>query len=179
MTKAANFLKNSDKIGLNEACEVLTLEALTRLETQEVQWFENHYKETLINYLSTPSLRISSKSFELDKLDSFTLWLNALTNEKNKYAPLIVAKMLKGDALAHSIYKSVYNNLQQKDLVLSNTKMMANEMLKDAFLNSDGDAGAEAILNAEYWLNSEEARDVLCSSAHHVENLNLLLDHGC
>lgn len=179
MTKAANFLKNSDKIGISEASEVLTLEALSRLENKDVKWFEDNYKTTLMNYLNDDSLRFSSRSFELDKLDSFTNWLNELVNEKNKYVPLIVAKMLKGDALAHSIYKAVYNNLHNEELVLSNTKMMANEMLRDAFLKSDGDANAEAILNGEYWLNSEEARDVLCSSSSHVEKLGLLLDHNC
>jgi hypothetical protein len=179
MPKVANILKHSDEVNIEEARLILTNEALLRLSTEEVESFEANYMTTLHDYLSDGKLTISSKLFELDKLESCQSWLNILAQERSKYLPLIVAKMMKGDSLSYGIFEFIYNSLGKSENILTLSKYMQDDNLKNAYFNSECGAASEAILNAEYWLNSEEGRSVLCSSNKHDAKLNMIIDHNC
>lgn len=180
MIKVANFLKNADKIELSEVREILANEAFRRLKFAEIQSFEEKYKATLINYLNDDRLSISSQNFELDQLPSFYPWRDELIAQKDKYMPLIVTKMLAGDALSYSIYEAIYTALNKPELLLSFSKIMNDKALEEAYFNSEGGIAVDAALNAEYWLNSDEGREVLCASiANDHASLDLLIAYPC
>ena len=166
----ANILQHADVISITEAREAMVSEGLR---------FEHNYQETYVNYYSNQSLALSSRSFELDKLPSFNPWRDELVAQRVQYMPLIVSKMLGGDPLAHSIFKEVCRLAGKPDLVREWDDLVEDPILREAFLNSDASAGSCAIFNAQFWLNSADAHDILCMEQYHQPQTDLLLSHPC
>ena len=110
MINVVNILKNAQDLGLDEVNKILTREVLSASAIKDIYEFEAMYKKTLTDYYGHPQLKFSSMSFELDKLDIFQKdMLQKLSTRKIIFVPMIVMKMMKGDALAHSMYKEIYS----------------------------------------------------------------------
>jgi len=178
-----NFLKNREKFELNEVRYLITNEALGRIKVKGLLSFEENYKKLYTEYFSTPSLALSSTSFELDKLPSFNVWLNELSAPQNitKFMPFIISKMMDEDALSLSVYNMIYQKLGKEELLFSQQTYDSHPELKEAVYNSNSGAGVGtyAVLNAEHWLNSLEGKRVLCTDTVYKEDIEDLLAESC
>lgn len=171
-----NLLSNINTLGLAKAQEIVLKHALYKLNFEDVSGFEKKNEEIFNEYQSAPIFAISN-SFAIDELDSFKSWTNELSNQKYKYILYIIAKMMKGDPIAHSIYTSIYSEAQP-ELILSYENAIKDENLEEVYMNRGAGIEDEAILQAQYWLASTEARNLLCSGQYD-EEVNMILSAPC
>jgi hypothetical protein len=170
-----NFLKNANQVNIWKAKLIVLNEAFIRLTPNGTELYEAKYRSTVKDYFNEPKLLVSSVSFDLDKLDSFKPWLNELVEEKNKFMPIIIGKMLGGDPMSLSLYKSVYSHIGQEEMIIR-SQLYGEGELRQVYIKSGAGISVEATLTAEYWLNSEEGQNVLCSHPMHGPDLHLLVD---
>lgn len=179
-TKAAtNLLINVNLLGLVKAHDIIFNQALKRLTLEDVKVFEQKYTQVLTDYLSTPKFAISN-IFDVSKVQSFKTWITELLQEqqKDKYILFIIAKMMKQDPLAYNMYKAIYSE-KNPELILTYDKVMEDDKLKGVYMNIGASIGEEAQLQAEYWLISNEAKDILCFNRFYDTEVDLLLSAPC
>lgn len=176
-----NFLRNKENISLSQARNIVVKEALARNTKNSIESFEQNYEKLLKDYYSNPALAISSTSFELDKLESFSFWLEELKKDDNmqRYMIFIVSKMLDGDPLSHSIFTAVYKDLGKEDLLLSKKSFNSYPELKEGVANSDAGANSRAIINAEHWINSVDGKNLLCMGVIYKSDIENLIGEDC
>lgn len=161
--KMNNVLTNKDQITLEEAIEVVTSIAQTILSEEDLDWFIYHYYETLIECQTNIHSIVSATFLDVRHLDYFPSWRDELIIKKNKFMPLIIAKMLRGDPLASNIYIEIYSILKEEELVSLNLYEEGSPF-REAYISSEGsDPNTFPVLYAQHWLNSEEAKKVLCT----------------
>ena len=179
MTKN-NLLANIGELGLAKAQSLVLAEALKRLSMEELKSFENKYKQVLKDYTSDTKLAFSSNSFDVQKLGSFKTWSDELVipEQREKYILLIINKMLEGDPIAYSLYSDIYKRVDTEK-VLTHDKIMQDAKLKDAYLSGGAGVGDHSALQAEYWLTTNEAHDILCLHQYHSTDTDLLLSSPC
>ena len=120
--------------------------------------------EDIVNEYHTSKYAVLSTGIFIDRLDSFKKWLPELLTNKNKIMPLLVSNMLYGDMYAESIYRGIYINLGKPELVLGIDQILNDSILETKFSESGNDGPAEAKVNAEHWLNSNEAAEVFVAN---------------
>lgn len=176
-----NFLKNKDNISLSQARDIVVKEALARNTKDSIHNFEQNYEKVIKDYYSNPALAMSSISFELEKLESFSSWLEELKKDDNmhKYMIFIVSKMLDGDPLSHSIFTAIYKDLGKELLLLSRKSFNSYPELKEGVANSDAGANSRAIINAEHWINSSDGKDILCVGVVYKSDIENLIGEDC
>jgi hypothetical protein len=180
MTKG-NLLPNIKELGILKASDLVLNEALKRINMEELKSFESKYKKVLMDYTSDTKLAFSSSSFDIQNLTSFQIWASELIepNNMNMYLLLIINKMLMGDPIAYNLFEKIYS-VTNPEMVLTHDKIMQNNILKDAYLNAGGASVADfAILQAEYWLTTNEATNILCLHQYHTDETDLLLSTLC
>lgn len=121
--------------------------------------FETQYSKLIQEY-QTGSTRLLS-SIEVDRLDSFKEWSAIALNNKQNIFPLLVCKMIKGDIFALNIYENLRKLSDNYDLIIDYRKIHQSFDLQEKFKQHGAAEDGRAVMNAEYWLASEEAVSML------------------
>lgn len=150
-------LPNKDSI--ERAAHVLRQEAVHQLGFDGIRSYQKKYKEISDGY-ATSDLNIYS-SIRMDKFPPFQEWLPDLIKDKDKIMPILVHNMLQGDIYAENIYRIIQQNTNGSHLILGYDELYANKQLYDVFTDLGASHTSLTVLNAERWLTSQEAANIV------------------
>jgi hypothetical protein len=131
----------------------------------EIVKFQSTFKKIVEEYRSSPYVMLSTGIY-LDRLESFKQWLPDLIAEKNRVTPLLISNMLKGDMFSESVYSAICKASGSENLFLDIYTILRDPIFESKYKSYGMNGSAEAKVNAEYWLASEEAVQIFASNNH-------------
>jgi len=139
----------------------------------ELQHFETKYRDSVREY-DKSGYALRSTGIYLSELESVKKWIPELVQNKDKIIPMLIAKMISvGDMFAESLYNAIQKSSGNEDLIVTGRKIHIDNSLRILDEEEGFTGPSKARINAEYWLTTEDAAQILGSNDQGKEVLCL------
>lgn len=135
--------------------------AAKQMSFDEMKEFQLKYKDMVEGYHDSDLVIYST--IALDKYQPFQEWLPWLIENKDKVVPALISKMLSQDIFAEKIYILIQEQTNP-DILLKGRDTFLGTKTFEHLKQLGGGQPAHAIVNAELWLASNEAAELVANS---------------